>query len=371
MSFRVARSPDIRVMTGATFTYDPAATAPKSIIVTRCHRAMIRRMAMDVLGPEYTTRILHLGKDEYGPITATLVRHVPSADQMRGAVLWVHGWTDYFFHTHVAEHFADRGFAFYALDLRGHGRSLRPGEPPNYVPQLADYFADFDAAVHLIRADGNRRLVVLAHSTGGLTAALWAHHAGQRKGGQSEVGPDARPSPDVLILNSPWLGFQGTRIKQLSTPSIAAVLARVRPQTILPRRGGVYGDSLLAHRHGEWTFNEEWKPHGGYPVRADWLHAILRGQAAVHRGLTIQVPILVLRGSRSLLNTRTWTPNAMTSDTVLDVGHMSQWAPALGPDVTVTTVNDAMHDVYLSTPDVRAQAFAITDRWLNTQSFRA
>src|SRR5690606_36880573 len=81
----------------------------------------------DVLGPDFEALTLPLPEGA----EATLVRHVPSTpgtgtadDARRVAVLYVHGFVDYFFHPHVAAALAGRGYAFYALDLRAYGRSL-------------------------------------------------------------------------------------------------------------------------------------------------------------------------------------------------------------------------------------------------------
>ena len=62
---------------------------------------------------------------------ATLVRRRADAPTRR-AVLYLHGFVDYFFQTHLAEFFTDRGFDFYALDLRKYGRSLLPHQTPNF-----------------------------------------------------------------------------------------------------------------------------------------------------------------------------------------------------------------------------------------------
>ena len=61
-------------------------------------------------------------------------------------MLHVHGFADYFFHTEYAEWWADRGYDFYALDLRKYGRSLRAHQTPNYVADLSEYFAELDLA---------------------------------------------------------------------------------------------------------------------------------------------------------------------------------------------------------------------------------
>ena len=58
----------------------------------------------------------------------------------------MHGFADYFFQTGYAEWWTERGYDFYALDLRKYGRSLRPHQTPNYVTDLREYFAELDAA---------------------------------------------------------------------------------------------------------------------------------------------------------------------------------------------------------------------------------
>jgi pimeloyl-ACP methyl ester carboxylesterase len=78
--------------------------------------------------------------DDYdGPVVATLVR-LPAREAPRGAVLYVHGFADYFFQRHMAERFAAEGYAFYALDLRKHGRSLRAHQHPNFCKSVTEYF---------------------------------------------------------------------------------------------------------------------------------------------------------------------------------------------------------------------------------------
>ena len=76
---------------------------------------------------------------------ATLV-HRPAPEPTDRAVLHVHGFADYFFHTEYAEWWNARGHDFYALDLRKYGRSLREHQTPNYVEDLREYFPDLDAA---------------------------------------------------------------------------------------------------------------------------------------------------------------------------------------------------------------------------------
>ena len=91
------------------------------------------------------------GEPEGLEVVATLVRR-DEPRRSRRAVLYVHGWNDYFFQTHLADFWAGLGFDFYALDLRRYGRSLRRGQLHGFTTDLAAYDDELDAAADLIAA---------------------------------------------------------------------------------------------------------------------------------------------------------------------------------------------------------------------------
>src|SRR5690606_40133468 len=68
----------------------------------------------DVLGGDWVARDLDLPDGA----VATLVRRETEPAGDRPAVLYVHGFIDYFFQTHVAEAVEARGYRFYALEDR-------------------------------------------------------------------------------------------------------------------------------------------------------------------------------------------------------------------------------------------------------------
>ncbi|QFZ24785.1 alpha/beta hydrolase [Saccharothrix syringae] len=304
-----------------------------------------------MLGPGYQTRRLPLN----GDLEAVLVRRRARTPN-RGAVLYVHGFADYFFQTHVAEHFTERHFDFYAVDLRAYGRSLRPGQVACYVTDLTEHFEEIDAAVRVIREeDGHRSLVVVGHSTGGLTASLWAH---ERR--DDDV-------LDALVLNSPWLDLAEPWLLRTAGTVLVRAVGRVAPRLVLrPGLGPVYGHSIHRDHHGEWDFDTAWKPVEAFPVHAGWLRAVRRGHARLHRGLDVRVPVLLLRSGRSHLRARAWTAEAMTADTVLDVAHMQRWGPKIGRDVRIVAVEGGMHDLFLSAEPVRRRALAEVDEFLDS-----
>ncbi len=310
-------------------------------------------MNEDVLGPPYTTETLHLAPDEEGDVVATLVRRpADHGGGSRRAVLHVHGFADYFFQTGYADWWTARGYDFYALDLRKHGRSLRPHHTPNYVADLTTYHEELDRAWELVTArDGHDHVVGSGHSTGGLTAALWADALRHRE----LVG---------LVLNSPWFDLQGPAWMRTVGTRLLREVGRRQPRRVIPRTvSGLYARSLHRDHEGEHDFDLAWKPLASWPVHAGWLRAVREGHARLHGGLDVGCPALVLTSGRSS------TPTVMCEDVhrtdiVLDVAHMRRWAHHLGPHVTLTSIEGARHDVTLSLPEPRARVYDALERWV-------
>lgn len=333
----------------------------------------------DILGDGYQYLTLELGEDDEGPVVATLVSYTPKPPpppgfagrarnllhQLRApveaepvhAVLYVHGWNDYFFQTGLADFWAGLGVAFYALDLRKYGRSLRPGQSEGYTMDLQEYDADIDAAMAALTehvrehrgTDTPVRISLMAHSTGGLVASLWAH----RHPGRIEA----------LLLNSPWLELRGSWIVRNATAGLLEPLARLRPKARLKvPEMSYYWRSISREADGEWDPDPELKMRNGWPIRAGWVTAILNGHAQVARGLNIRVPILLMASASSTM-AGPWNESMLTSDSILDVNLMVQRGLLLGPQVTVYRFEDALHDVVLSAPAVRRRAYRRLEQW--------
>src|SRR5258706_10666 len=145
----------------------------------------------DALLPGFESLELAFPGDYDGEVVATLVR-LPAGDAPRGAVLSVQGYTDYFFQRHMALRFAAEGYAFYAVDLRKYGRSLRPHQHPNFCKRIDEYYADLGKAIDVIGAP----VLLAGHSTGGLICSLYADEC-ERQGSRAE-------RVSGLWLNSPF-----------------------------------------------------------------------------------------------------------------------------------------------------------------------
>ncbi|BBY29377.1 alpha/beta hydrolase [Mycolicibacterium sediminis] len=314
----------------------------------------------DVL-PDYWQQTLPLGPDPdgEGDLVATLVRR-GAGGPADLAIVALHGYTDYFFHTELADRFAARGFAFYALDLHKCGRSRRADQTPHFTTDLESYDAELRLALDVVAADtGGAQVIVYGHSAGGLIATLFL----DRLRSQDDT---AAANVGGLVLNSPFFDLHGPAILR-TAPTSAALMAlgRWRKTTVVrkPTPGG-YGTTLHRDYAGEFDYNLDWKPLGGFPITFGWINAIRRGHARLHRGLDVGVPNLVLRSDRSVREAP--DPEAIQrGDAVLDVAQIARWAGCVGNHTTVAPIVDAKHDVFLSLAEPRRDAYRELDRWLD------
>lgn len=307
----------------------------------------------DVLGDPWLAETIDLPPDDEGEVVATLVHRTAGTATSR-ALLHVHGFSDYFFHTEYGEWWLDREHDVYALDLRKYGRSIRPHQTATYVADLEEYFAELDEAWERItRRDGHTSVVLAGHSTGGLIVSLWA---------------DSRQPAELtgLLLNSPWLDLQGKPWMRSPVANVAVdQLGSRQPMRVLGRDvNGFYPRSLHREHEGEWDFDLTWKPLESFPVRLGWLRAIRRGHARLQDGLDVPAPVLVLSSDRSSFPSR-MGEDVHATDIVLDVRQIRRWSTAIGHHVTYVAVPGALHDVVLSRPAVRKRAYDEIDRWLS------
>lgn len=324
----------------------------------------------DVLGDGFEQFTLALEDDEQGPVLATLVRSLPPErslwDRMLRRhpmlgdvdVLYVHGWSDYFFNKRLARFFTSRGARFFALDLRKYGRSLREGQSPGYVSDLAAYDEEIAAALGLMghrleRGRSERRLLLLGHSTGGLVLSLWAHrHPGVASG---------------VLLNSPWLELQlaGFAREAIIAP-ILGLQAKWHPLEPTPQLdAGHYTRSIAesADPDDPNDINPAWRPEKSMPVTAGWLKAIVDGHAQVAAGLAIDAPVGVVLSARSASPLR-WSDELLSADSVLVVDDIARAALKIAPSVTIERIDGALHDVFLSRREVRTEVYARLERWV-------
>lgn len=361
----------------------------------------------DILGPDFAAAALDLP----GKARATLVRHVPAEPVVPPAggaapplsdtvVLHLHGWSDYFFHADLAQHWARLGAAFFAVDLRNYGRNLIPERAwpgpaehwakdpeiaayiadewsdyasldlaesstdperrPGYVPDIARYDEEIAAALRVMGGlHPGRRLVVSGHSMGGLVAALWA------SGGRPGLESSGLGGLGALALNSPWLEFQySAAARKLLAPILklrsGGGAGRAKPLNIeMPN----FYTLAAAANHGKPQYDLALKPPGSFPVYPDWLYSIFAGHERISEGVDVGVPVLLQTSDQTYQAPRFSTKMA-SADIVLNVDLIRRAALKIGNTVVLEQIPGATHDVFASAPEQTALAFAGLERFV-------
>lgn len=198
-------------------------------------------------------------------------------DSPRAIVLLAHGYGE---HTgrygHVVTALAAHGYAVFALDLRGHGRSSGPRAQ---IRRFDDYVDD----LHLLATDASHTLpdlpvVLLGHSMGGLIAVRYAlqHGAGLAalvtSGAALTIGEDV-PAP---------------------VRRAGGLVAAVAPN--LPLRTGP-ADVLSTDPAVERDFGRDPLNYSG-PIKAALGHAFSTAAADARRHLAqLTLPLLAMHGA--------------------------------------------------------------------------
>lgn len=125
----------------------------------------------------------------------------PAGDP-RAVIVGVHGHGD---HSgglrNLVQHLVPQGFAWYGLDLRGHGRS--PGLR-GHVSRWADFTDDLAAFIDLVAGrEAGKRLFLVGHSMGGLISLDFALLHPERLNGVAAICPPlvyAGMSPAMMAL---------------------------------------------------------------------------------------------------------------------------------------------------------------------------
>lgn len=303
-----------------------------------------------------------LGRGRHGAL-GTLIRYNPHADpahdaglaaggaQPTGALLYVHGWSDYFFNLELGHFAAARGYRFYALDLPEHGRSMASGEMPGFVGSAEHYLESVGAAVGAVREDSGAVPVLMGHSTGGLAAALYAQRA------PTEL--------TAVVLSSPWLVAHGGAVAgRVLEAALRPASARWPRQRLpLPSRG-YFWRAVAKEAGGEWELREDLRPRNAFPVRVGWLHGVLEGQRMLRAGPRLELPVLLMASTTSDIGP-VWRESMRESDAVLSIAPMRRAAAEICEHLDEVLVEGGLHDVLLSPAAVRNEAYGRLGRWLD------
>lgn len=305
----------------------------------------------DILGHGFEQLILNFPDDDQGKVIATLVRKKAEKSTSK-AILYIHGFIDYFFQKEMAEQFNQQGYDFYALDLRKYGRSYLPHQKMFYVRNLNEYDAEITQALKIIVQENHDSILLGGHSTGGLITTLYAAHHPENK------------FIKALWLNSPFYDFNMNIMKKkLALPQLSKIGKKLPNLKFLSELNPFYVTSLHKSLKGEWDFNLDWKPTKYPMVYLSFVHAIYEAQKAIHHEIQLNIPALVMHSSRTTYP-RKFNHDAQSSDVILDVKHIAKYAQKIKGDVEIVSVKDGLHDLILSAKPVRTQVYQTLFQWL-------
>lgn len=277
--------------------------------------------------------------DDYeGKVVSTFIAHKSNKERNK-AVLYLHGYNDYFFQYQMGDSVIAHGMDFYAVELRKYGRSKLENQTWFELKDLSEYYADIDSAIARIKAAGTEDIYFLAHSTGGLIASLYLNDRQEES------------SIKAAVFNSPFLDFNFSKVVR---NGLIPTLAFFRPVAgklkISQGKSRIYANSLLKDYEGEWEFDTLMKFPVSPSVSINWLSAIKRGHRRVKKGLNIACPVLVLSSDAS-------NGDAATSDRVLNYKHIMKRADRLGNNISKNTIHNGKHDLALSIKPARDEFY--------------
>ncbi len=195
----------------------------------------------------------------------------------KALVIVSHGYAEYAGrYEHFAHSLVDNGFAVYALDHRGHGRS--EGEQVN-VKVFSEYINDLSRFVEILRQQNpNKKRFLLGHSMGGTMAAqMVIEHPHQ---------------VDGLILSAPYL------INAVKVPAallaVSGIVARLLPglPTIKLDASAISRDTVIVQNYT----TDPLVYNGGTKARFG-KELLGAGEYVLTRASTIKLPVLVMHGT--------------------------------------------------------------------------
>jgi alpha-beta hydrolase superfamily lysophospholipase len=191
----------------------------------------------------------------------------------RAGMVLVHGLNEHSGrYRHVAEFFAGRGFAVYAMDQRGYGQSEGPR---TYVDRFEDYLSDLRLLVEMAQTHG--KPVMVGHSMGGLIAFRY--------------GLAYPETLSALVVSSPMFGVktQVNPVQKLLAPLLSLMAPRLQiPVPFTPEK--VCRDPAVVKAYAE-------DPLVGKTATPRWYLESTRAMLALHQGLTqgMKLPVLFLQ----------------------------------------------------------------------------
>jgi alpha-beta hydrolase superfamily lysophospholipase len=229
----------------------------------------------------------------------------------RALVIISHGYAEYSDRYHAfASYLVEKGFAVYALDHRGHGRSQ--GEKVN-VKVFSEYVSDLSRFVEFVRQQHpNLKRFLLGHSMGGTIA--------------SQMVLEHPHQVDALILSAPYL--KNAVAVPAALLAVSGIVSRLLPAlpTIKLDVSAISRDPDIVEKYktDPLVYNGGTKARFGFELLG-------AGDYVLTRAATIKLPILVMHG---------------TADRIASIeGSQVLFNTVSSPDKTLKTFEGYYHEI--------------------------
>lgn len=294
------------------------------------------------------SEIIPLKNDYEGEVSAAVEYAVlPEANT---AVLYIHGYMDYFFQHHLATYFVDQGISFYAIELRKYGASIKSYQHENYFRDITEYDEEISIVLNKIKEDGHSNIILNGHSTGGLIATSYA------------LQGEYKHLISGIILNSPFLEFNIPKVLKIILPFITP-LALLFPYFKFTQLPSFYTQSLHQNYKGRWNFNLEYKPVPSFITHLGWVRAVLMAQKEVQQRKIETIPCVIFHSDKSCFENG-WNDLMLSSDAVFNVDHIDFFGRKIYPQADIIEIKNAVHDIVLSSDEVIDDYFENISKWL-------
>ncbi len=251
----------------------------------------------------------------------------PRGDEPRAVVCLVHGLGEHSArYEHLAEYLAERRYAVFAFDLRGHGHSTGArGDFSNLDALLSD--------IGLPITEAKRRYhraprFLYGHSLGGNLVLNYCLRRESQLAG--------------VVASAPWLRLA------FSPPAwkiaLARTAAQLRPQFSMATH--LDGDVMTHDEDTRAAARRDRFMHGRISVRA-YLATVAAGQYALDHAAAFKLPLLVMQGS---------------ADRIVDPEASREFAEQVRADCTLLLWDGLYHDLH-SEPE-REEVFEAAFRWM-------
>ncbi|MTG98350.1 alpha/beta hydrolase [Myroides albus] len=291
---------------------------------------------------EYITHQHPFENDYEGKVITTLIESRANKKENKKVVLYIHGFSDYFFQYHMMRYINAEEINFFAVDLRKCGRSLLSHQHPNYCQSMREYFPDLNYAIEFItKQNSNTEIYMMGHSTGGLLVSYYAKFGLLRNRIKG------------IVLNSPFLDFNLPFYVKPFITTVAKSKSSKDAYACMESLPPIYGESLHRNYNGEWKYSLDLKPIKPFPAFYAWILAVQHAQSLIKEDPNLgDLPILLMRSDKSG-NAYRQTDITNCSDVVLNVKDMTKIGCKLSDNVEEVIVEGGVHDLVLSSEAAR------------------